>query len=144
MKPINDEYEESLNYQFSGFFDATGEALYGPTTYIKQGVRIHKPPMEGFWNNGTSHIKTAEFRNMDGKVTDAFYGNCNDFTEWFNAKASKGEKFSVYVKSGGIKSEEGLIRVGRIETWIGSVYTHEEWQTPIIQQKITGEWEKVE
>lgn len=122
------EWKESMAYELDGFFSAKNVQ-----TYMKDGIRQHKTPMDGFWSEMIVNAYcTAEFRTMDDEVTDSFYGSCNDFTEWFNAKAIKGEKFKVYVECDG-----EMHRVGNVNTWIGKT----NGGRPLaLKQRLDGTW----
>lgn len=99
------------------------------STYKKDGIMIHKPPIDGFWfqRNG-AHTKRAEIVSAEtGKVEHEFYGSCNDFEEWALALAAKGNKFVVKIMKcdafpeGGIavsfRSRLGEIRMYDDFTW---------------------------
>lgn len=126
-----EEWKDAIEYEFCGFF-----YTMDGQTYMKDGIMLHKPPMDGIWSK--EKRLSAEFRERDGVVTDRFYGSCNDFMDWFNAKAYRKERFNVY-----ILGEGRLQRVARVQTHIGPYNTNEEWQNPFIEQEVTGEWKMV-
>lgn len=62
-------------------------------TYKIDGITKHMPPMGDVWPDKSL---TSEFLSCPSfKVTDEFYGNCNDFNDYFLGKAARGEKFAI-------------------------------------------------
>lgn len=123
------EYEESLCREFRGFFRSDNVC-----TYRHNGIMVHKAPFDGIWAKQATGICYAEFRNLDGTVTDRFYDSCNDFKDWFLARASRNEKFYVYVLDGERFQRCGKMKIG---------YGKEDFHEFRFRQKITGNWELV-
>ena len=89
------DFDENEIMEFGGYFTSSG-----CLTYKQNGVRMHKPPFDGFWrSHGTSSaICTGLIENAEnGEITDRFFGNCNDFNDWFIGKVARGEKFFVKI-----------------------------------------------
>ena len=120
---------------FSGFFSCEN-----PQNYNKNGVMLHKPPFgDPFWSR-IAHLLSAEFADAEtGKITDQFFGSCNDFDIWFCAKAARGDKFDVIIHEydrrpdGSAFYDETGAKMGYIGTEFGT-----------IEQKEDGSWSLVE
>ena len=98
---------------------------------MQKGIRHHHSPFGGFWGGKDDGTCQAEFRTLEGIVTDMFYGACNDFNDWLVAKASKGDKFSLYVID---KCNGGFQRVCNCRAFIGE-------ERVVLHQKFAGTWE---
>ena len=105
----------------------TGSMPYGkftlaenPLTYPQNGSRKHTispfRDLDGFFE---THRKYAEFVDILGNVTDEFWGNINDFNDWFVGKAARGEQFFVVFFNRDGPAVE-LRRVIGYRGWIGS------------------------
>lgn len=120
---------------FSGFFSCDN-----PQDYSKNGIMLHKPPFgDPFWNR-IAHLLSAEFADAEtGKITDQFFGSCNDFDIWFCAKAARGDKFDVIIyeydrrPDGSTFYDEAGAKMGYIGTEFGTT-----------EQKEDGSWSLVE
>ena len=102
---------------FSGFLPAhSRESL----VYTKNGVRIHTIQIDHPLKNwAKTQFKRAEFVDVLGNVTDEFWGNINDFNDWFVGKAARGEQFFVVFFNRDGPAVE-LRRVIGYRGWIGS------------------------
>ena len=84
-------------------------------TYRKNGIMVHKTNDPLFQECGEVWKKYVYLTNTDtGKVTDEFYGSCNDFDMTVIAKIARGERFDIHVTAKG-----GDDRVNRIHFYLG-------------------------
>ena len=90
------DYKAKSNEVFVAY-RASGD--YPSQTYDWNGVRRHRPSMNDpchKWRG--SSRKTARFvSRRTGKTTDEFYGEKNDFNDWFLGNVGKGIRFFVYI-----------------------------------------------
>ena len=86
------QVERMDGYSCRGFFN-------GKTTHWhKNGVRVHKESKE--WHDpelSQAHIKAVEMLDLNGRITDVFYGGYTDFNETFVCKCYKNEKFDLLI-----------------------------------------------
>lgn len=123
------ELDEEM-VEFNGFYDTTNGQ-----TYKSGNVTIHKPPFGSVWSSfGIAGIKTAEIRDIYGKVLHEFYGSCNDFNSYFLSMASKSAAFLVYVFD---VENNCFLRVNRVKVWLG---TNDNVKSEIIEQRRDFIW----
>ena len=90
------EYREDEIFEFDGYFSSKKKK---PQTYIFEGIRKHRPPINSLWSeHDCSPLKTGWFVDAEsGITTDEFYGDCNDFNDWFLSYVSKQKRFFCYI-----------------------------------------------
>ena len=93
----------------------------GSLTYPHNGINKHTMTLEyNFHREMQIHLKTAEFVDILGNITDEFYGYYNDFHLWFIGKAARNEQFFVLMfnhdaDNGNVQ----VMRVNSLHVWIG-------------------------
>lgn len=133
---LRDLGKEKLKEVGFGGFHQSKDCL----TYMRNGIRIHKPPFEGHWaEKGKGYLKFAEFVSPDGIVTDQFFGTCNDFDFWMKAKACKGERFFVIFYPNDPK-EDKVQLVVEVDVWLGSYYEWHPWSSATLEQGEDLRW----
>ena len=119
METIKKTTNQSINFKqneiiaFYGYYHDNG------VTYLKNGIRQHKPTMDSFfYKYSVTQYKTGKFVNAEtGEITDEFWGNANDFNIWFLAKVGRNEKFFFYLNPH--KNETAEMLIHQVSAYIG-------------------------